>query len=125
MRAAERRLVVTLGIVLFASGCGYLQNRLKTCEDTSVDLINDEQTLGPIHLLGPEEAPSAQTLLQSGQARRITQCLDKGDVKRFRAQQPNETTPVATANCAASLASYETARPRVRWTPIGLRCESW
>ncbi len=125
MRAAERWFALALVGALCAPGCGYLQNRLKTCEDTAVDLINDEQTLGPIHVLGPEEPVSSQTLLQSGQSRRITQCLDKGDVKRFRAQRPNETTPVATANCAASLASYETATPRVRWTPIGLRCEGW
>jgi hypothetical protein len=33
--------------------------------------------------------------------------------------------PVATVHCVAGRTSYETIVARVRWTPIGLRCEDW
>jgi hypothetical protein len=102
-----------------------LDDRFKTCQDTPVDLINSEQTLGPIHLLAEGESAISETLLQSGQTRRVFLCLDKGQSERFRAQQVNDPQPVAASNCVATQADYESARPRVLWTPVGLRCEGW
>lgn len=125
MTAAWKRIGALVGLGLLAAGCGYLDDRFKTCQDTPVDLINSDQTLGAAHVLGPGETATAETLLQSGQSRRIFLCLDKGQTQRFRAQLSGDAQPVATVNCVASLASYESARPRVIWTPVGLRCENW
>lgn len=125
MTAAWKRLAALVGLSGLAAGCSFLDNRLKTCQDTPVELINSDQTLGPAHVLGPAESATSATLLQSGQSRRIFLCLDKGQTQRFRAQLPNDAQPVATVNCVASLADYESARPRVIWTPVGLRCEGW
>lgn len=125
MRAAWRRIGALVGLGLLAAGCGYLDDRFKTCQDTPVDLINSEQTLRAVHVLGPAESASAATLLESGQSRRTVLCLDKGQTQHFRAQLANDPQPVATVNCVVSLASYESARPRVIWTPVGLRCEGW
>lgn len=125
MRAAWRPLGALVGLAAMAAACGYLEDRFKTCEDVPVDLINNDQTLGPVHVLGPGETATSETLLQSGQSRRVFMCLQKGQTQRFRAQLPDDAQPVATLNCVASLASYESARPRVLWTPVGLRCEDW
>lgn len=122
---ARAALLIVIAAGFTAGACGFLEDRFKTCEDTPVDLVNSDQTRAPVHILGPAESATNETLLQSGQERRIFQCLQKGEVKRFRAQALNDTQPVATANCVASQASYEAARPRVVWTQVGLRCEGW
>ncbi len=126
MKASGTRGALLLaGMALSAAGCGYLEDRLKTCQDTPVELINSDQTLGPIHLLAPGESATSETLLQSGQTRRVFLCLDRGGSQRFRAQQSGDPQPVAASNCVATRATYEAARPRVLWTPVGLRCEGW
>ncbi len=125
MTASGTRIGVLVAWSLTAFGCGYLEDRFKTCQDTPVELTNSDQTLGSIHLLAPGESATSETLLQSGQTRRVFMCLDKGQSQRFRAQQPTDPQPVAASNCVASQATYESARPRVLWTPVGLRCEGW
>lgn len=119
-------LATTLGLVLSSSGCGFLEDRFKSCDDVRVDLVNDDQTLGPFHIVAEEERPGPENLLQSGDARRISQCLDKGYRKEFRVFRPNDfSAPIANAKCAASHTSYESIVPRVRWTPIGIICDNW
>lgn len=125
MTAAWARIGALVSVGWLAAGCGYLEDRFKTCQDTPVDLVNSDQTRGAAHVLAPGESATAQTLLESGQSRRIFMCLDKGQTQRFRAQLPGDPQPVATVNCVASQSSYESTRPRVLWTPVGLRCESW
>ncbi len=115
--------VTLVGTLL--GGCGFLEDRFKTCQDTPVELINSDQTLGSIHLLAEGESATAETLLRSGQTRRVFLCLDRGQSERFRAQAENDPQPVAASNCVATQSTYESARPRVLWTPVGLRCEGW
>jgi hypothetical protein len=122
------KLLLMMGLAVACSGsaCGFLEDRFKTCEDVRVDLVNDDQTLGPFYILAEDENPSSATLLQSGDTRRISQCLDIGYRKQFRVYTPNDLShPVAEVNCGAGKSSYDAIVLRVRWTPIGIRCENW
>lgn len=125
MRRAGRAGWV-LGAALATAGCGYLEDRFKTCQDVIVDVINDDQTLGPYHIVIEDESPNSSNLLESGFSRQVALCLDLGYRKQVRVFRPtNLTTSVANANCVASKSGYESITPRVRWTPIGIRCENW
>jgi hypothetical protein len=121
------RLALLAALALACAGCDgvadYLTNRFKTCEDVRVDLVNSEQSRFPIHITGPGESRTAATLLQSGQSRSISLCLERGDRKRFLAA--NDAEVVATVNCVAFKASYEGSFVRVLWTPAGLVCQDW
>jgi hypothetical protein len=114
-------------LALAATGCNgiadYLTNRFKTCEDVRVDLINSEQTRFPIHITGPGEDRAESNLLESGQKRSISLCLERGDSKRFLAQ--TDTEVVATINCVAFKASYEGSFVKVIWSPAGFICQDW
>jgi hypothetical protein len=111
------------------AGCGLvdpLDDRLKTCRDARVDLVNSQQTLGPVHLAAEEEVFSEATWLPSGASRRITLCLERGDRKGFRAGDRGGAV-LAAATCVAERTSsaYESTVVRVVWTPAGLLCEGW
>lgn len=128
MRALSRavRIGTAAGVLLAASGCNVfddLTDRFKTCEDTPVDLINDQQTRHAVNIAGPEEDFRPENLLESGQQRRILLCLERGNRKRFRVEQDGQV--VAVVNCVASHSSYETRTVIVRWTPTGISCEGW
>lgn len=124
MRAPRTLCLLT---ALASAGCGgiadYLTNRLKTCEDVRVDLVNSEQSRFPIHITGPGEDRDDSNRLQSGQKRSISLCLEKGDRKRFLAQ--TDTDVVSTINCVAFKSSYEGSFVQVIWSPAGFICQSW
>jgi hypothetical protein len=120
------RLFAVLLAVGMLTGCDWLQNRFKTCRDIRVDLVNSEQTLGPVHVTGPSEGFSQETLLASGATRQISMCVERGDSEKFRAA--TETFQVlGVGNCVVgqSLYNYEAITPRVTWTLYGFLCEGW
>lgn len=126
MNPARGRVLPLLVLLLASAGCDFtrdLTDRLGTCDETPVDLVNDPQTLGPVNIAGEGEDFRPENLLASGASRRIYVCIEKGDRKKFRALVGHEVVAVAT--CAASRSRYEAVVVSVRWTPIGLRCEGW
>lgn len=124
---APARLLLA-ALALGAAGCNgvadYLTNRFKSCEDVRVDLVNSEQSRFPIHITGPGESRTAATLLQSGQKRSISLCLERGDAKRFLAAE-SDVQVLAAVNCVALKASYEDSFVQVIWSPAGLQCQDW
>ena len=96
------------GLVLLASGgpgCDYVQDRFRSCGHIAIDMINSDQSIDPVMILAEGEAPSADKLLVSGSSRRFVECVERGDVKRFRALRGDATLGIA--NCAVSRARYE------------------
>ena len=110
-------------------GCNSLENRLKTCRDFRVDLVNALPSEGPVHIAIDGEALSNDvTLLPAvpgGASRTISVCAERGDRKRFRAAYGNVV--VATATCVVSHATeeLESISARVVWSNQGLLCENW
>jgi hypothetical protein len=121
----SRRTLLVGSILVTAGGCDWIQDRFRSCGHMSIDLVNSDQSIDPITILQESEQKAPELLLASGSSRRITQCVERGDVKRFRALRGD--TPVAVANCAVSRAryEYETTLARVVWDPRGLVCENW
>jgi hypothetical protein len=121
------RLCLLLSLTVTSAGCDgigdYLTNRFKTCDDVRADLINSEQSRFPVYLTGPGEEATQETLLQSGQKRSISVCLERGDAKRFLAHDP--TSVIGTINCVAFKASYEGSFVQVIWSPAGFICQNW
>jgi hypothetical protein len=124
-----RTQAAQLGAVILAlslGGCGltdWLSDRFQTCHDTTVHLVNSEQTLGGIDLLADGETASAETYLASGASRAIVQCVERGNGYHYRAELSGQL--LASVNCPASEARYEVPTPSVVWTPVGFRCVDW
>ena len=126
-RRASALLVAALG----ASGlaCNDLENRLKTCRDFRVDLVNALPSEGDVHIAQDGEPLSnAVTLLPAragGSSRSISVCAERGDRKRFVAAYGNVI--VASATCVVSHATeeLEVVTARVSWTSQGLVCQGW
>jgi len=111
---------------LSMSGCHFLSSlwdRTEGCHDTRVTLLNDEQTLTDAFVVGPDEPVVEEERLHSGQSRDINMCLEIGHAYRFRVFV--NSVQVAIAPCTASQRHYDTTKPTVAWTPIGLRCINW
>jgi len=122
----KRKLVTILVIMALPGiGCEYLEDRFKTCRDTRVDLVNSDQSLAAMHIVGPNERATDATLLEPRQTRRTMQCLERGDTRKYRAIPPGQWDPVAIVNCVAANASYEGDVLEVVWTVRGFRCEGW
>jgi hypothetical protein len=121
------RAVALLAAFVATTGCDAfddLGSRFRTCEDVTVVLVNDPQTLEAVNLIGPDEIFEQSNLLRSGESRAIGMCIQRGDRKRFRVR--NEAfEEIAAVNCVASLSSYETVKPQVSWSPHGLGCKNW
>jgi hypothetical protein len=108
--------------------CGPLDERLKTCRDLRVDLVNALPSEGAIHIAVEGEGLSTQTLLApvaGGTSRSLSLCVEKGDRKRFRAAQGDTVVAVATCVVSRTANDLEAATSRVLWTKDGLVCEGW
>lgn len=109
--------------------CNDLENRLKTCRDFRVDLVNALPSEGAVHIaIEGEPLSNEVTLLPAvpgGSSRTISVCAERGDSKRFRAAYGNVV--VAALSCVVSHATeeLETVSARVVWGNQGLRCEGW
>ena len=114
-----------VGLLLLASGCDWMQDRFRECGHQTVELLNSEQSIGPVAILAEGERDSDEAILASGASRRLELCVERGDAKRFRAVQGGAT--VAVANCTVSRAryQYEATIVRVVWDARGLVCENW
>jgi hypothetical protein len=129
MQGASR--IPTLGLLsaLFSLGCGLdsvFANRLKTCGDAAVELVNSAQAQAAVHIAGPAESFTAETFLASGASRRVQLCLERGDRKSFRAGA-RDGQVLGSVTCVATRTSdqYEAAVARVVWGPLGFSCENW
>jgi len=105
--------------------CDSLQDRLRTCGHLQIELVNDDQAIGPVSILAEDEQPFPEAVLASGTSRRRLFCVERGDAKRFRVVRGGDT--IAVANCVVSRAryEYESTVSRVVWDPRGLVCENW
>lgn len=115
------------GLVSLACGLdGVFGNRLKTCGDAAVDLVNSEQAQAAVHIAGPGESFTAETFLASGASRRVQLCLERGDRKVFRAGDRDGHT-IGSVTCVATRTSdqYQASVARVVWGPLGFACENW
>ena len=125
----SRLLAGSLLSGLLSLGCGLdgvFHNRLKTCGDAAIELVNSEQAQAAVHIAGPAESFTAETFLASGASRRIVLCLERGDRKAFRAGDRDGHT-VGSVTCVATRTSdqYEASVARVVWGPLGFSCENW
>jgi len=118
---------VVVGLALAVPGCRWFDNlddELKTCHDWDVRLLNDEQTIDAVHIIGPNEGVRSDTLLDSGKSRTIVLCLDPGHDYNFRVESEDGRI-LAAIKCPVSSRHYDGITPTVAWTPIGLRCIDW
>lgn len=127
VRKASALLVVALGAGGLA--CNSLENRLKTCRDFRVDLVNGLPSEGAVHIAIDGEALSNDvTLLPAvpgGSSRTISVCAERGDRKRFRAAYGNVVVAIATCVVSHATEELESISARVVWGNQGLLCENW
>jgi hypothetical protein len=109
----------------FDSGCDWIQDRFRSCGHLRVDLVNSDQTLSQVSILAEDEQEKPETVLASGASRRISICVEKGDIKKFRALKDGEVLAVANCVVSKSRYQYEASLAKVVWTPIGFLCEEW
>ena len=125
-RAVGGRVVAALmGAGLAGGGCEYVQDRFRSCGQLHVDLVNSQQTLGPVNLVYEEEPVTAETLLVSGASRRVALCVEKGDRKRFRALRAGQVLGAANCVVTRSRWEYDFSVAKVIWAPLGFDCENW
>jgi hypothetical protein len=116
-----------LGMGVLCLGCGLLDNLAETldgCTSAPVTLVNSQQTLEAVHLVGPDEIVGEGNRLTSGASRQIWLCLGEGRSYAFQAVN-DAGVVVGSAKCASGQDEYPGIEVRVVWTPVGLRCENW
>jgi hypothetical protein len=122
-------LTGSLVVSLLSLACGLdgvFHDRLKTCGDAAVDLVNSEQAQAAVHIAGPAESFTAETLLASGASRRLVLCLERGDRKVFRAgDRDGHTIGIVTCVATRTRDQYQASVARVVWGPLGFACEDW
>ena len=118
-------LTLAAAAALALTGCGWLEDRFQTCEHMQIDLQNSDQSIGPVTILADSEVDLGQGELTSGMSRRIVQCVERGDSKRFRALRGIETLAVANCVVTRTRGQYDAVVARVVWDPRGLVCENW
>jgi hypothetical protein len=125
MRGPARFTAFAAMCGFLCQGCDWVQDRFRECGHMQVDLVNSDQSIGPVSVLVEDEQPFPEAVLESGASRRRLLCVERGDAKRFRAMRGSDT--LATANCVVSRSryEYETTVARVVWDPRGLVCENW
>lgn len=111
--------------LLGLGGCDWLDDRFRTCSRLDVDLVNQGNSGQPVHIALEHESYGPENLVQWPDTRRVEVCVERGDIKRFRAGMGPET--FYTANCAVSRAEYEFEFnvARVVWDRGLLTCENW
>ena len=117
-----RFLAAILGLALCGVGCDGLE-----CEGLRVDILNSDQSLRPVQVIGPDEFPGQEKVLAPGQQRRIVPCVRVGDRQSFRVLPADGSETLANATCVVSRSgtNIQEAVARVVWDPRGLVCENW
>lgn len=127
--AVARFLAHALAVLLMVSlpGCQYVQDRVRACDHVQVELAHQRFRGEPANLVQESEAYATENLVYPGHSRTITQCIERGDIKRFRAGIGQNT--IAITNCAVGHATYEyeaTGPLRVVFTDHDtLECQGW
>ena len=114
-------------LALVSLGCS-LEQRLKSCRDLRIDLVNALPSEGPVHIAAEGEPLSDSTLLPAiagGSSRSIVECVERGDSKRFRAAYGTQVVAVVACTVSHSSSDLEGATARVVWGKQGLACEGW
>jgi len=114
---------VVLGVAAASLGCGWLEDRFKTCRDIRVRIENSEQTLEGVRIAGPGEAFTDDTFLESGDVREKIVCAERGERTEFRALHNGRV--VGEVKCVLSRHPEETTTVRVIWTLQGFQCQGW
>jgi len=111
-------------LLVSASACQYISDRIQDCRQVSVDLVNRPPGGPAIHLTVDDERASAANLVEGSGFRRVNLCLARGDRAWFRAVRPDGEV-VGVVACVLSLDpfQYEAERARVVWEPRGFICE--
>ena len=119
------RAAALAALLLTTGGCDWLHDRFRECGHQTVELLNSEQSIGPVAILAEGERDSDEAVLASGASRRLELCVERGDAKRFRAVRGGETLAVANCTVSRSRYQYEATIVRVVWDARGLVCENW
>ncbi len=125
-RGAGASLTATLLLAMLAApSCDYLDDRLKTCSDLQIDLVNSRQSGSPVSIAAEGEGASPETYLEPGATRRTVECVHRGDRRTYRVFEG--TTVVGQATCVVSRGreALDAVVARVEWLPGGLRCQNW
>jgi hypothetical protein len=120
--------LVVLALGAGGLSCDSLDNRLKTCRDLRVDLVNALPSEGAVHIALEGEPLSDTTLLPAvagGSLRSIDLCVERGDRKRFRAAYGSVVTGTATCVVSHATEELDAVTARVVWGNQGLLCSGW
>lgn len=124
---SNRWMIKTFALagLLGLTGCDWLGDVFQTCSRLGVDLINQGNSGEPIHLALEQETYGQENLVPWLSTRHVEVCVERGDVKRFRAGIGSETFFIA--NCAVSRTEFELEFnvARVVWDRGVLTCENW
>jgi hypothetical protein len=118
-------LVGSLLSALAPAGCDYLEDRLITCTDLRVDLVNSRQSGSGVYIAAEGEGATPETYLDPGATRRILECVRKGDRRTYRAFRDTELIGQATCVVSRNREALGAVVSRVEWVPGGFRCENW
>lgn len=106
-------------------GCDWVQDRFRECEHLRIDLENQGNSGEAVHIAPEGESFGAENLVPWLSSRRVEVCVERGDVKRFRAGFAGGT--IYIANCVVTRATYEYEfnTARVVFDRDLLTCENW
>jgi hypothetical protein len=127
-KGSNRRLVKAMalaGLLLGLAGCDWTQDRFRECRHLRVDLKNQGSSGDPINLVMEEETYGDANLVPWLSTRRVEVCVERGDVKRFRAGKGNETLFIANCVVTRPTYEYEFNVARVVFDRNVLDCENW
>ena len=97
----------------------------QTCSHLKVDLENRGGSGQAVHLALEDESYGAENLVPWLSTRRVEVCVERGDVKRFRAGMGPETFFIANCDVLRSEDEFEFNVARVVWDRGQLACENW
>jgi hypothetical protein len=121
-------LAVSVLAVLAHGSCNLLdwaQDRTRNCERLSIDLVNRSLVALPVNIAPDSEPYGDVNLLRAGQTRRISECVEEGNRKRFRAGRGGVTLDIANCVVAREDFQREFETARVVWDVERLYCENW
>jgi hypothetical protein len=120
-------LCVVMVAATASSGCEYIQDRLRTCDERSVELFNRPPGGQPVYLAPTEEPFTSVHLVQPGHLRIISLCMERGDQKTFRAGRFPDAVPIGRIDCVVTQDRpfFESSTARVVWETNQFTCENW
>jgi hypothetical protein len=111
--------------VLAVPSCDYLDDRLKSCSDLQIDLVNSRQSIQGVSIAAEGEGAGPETYLEPGATRRTVECVRKGDRRTYRVFEGTSVVAQATCVVSRSREALDAVVARVEWLPGGLRCQNW